>query len=136
MTERSAWLLQAKNGPYCVWKDEGQYHVTQDKHGDVLASRDNVNHAFGLATEWNRNGLPAAAKPAPAIAPPVATAPKPGATPMGQRGQGRKRIYDQPTKAVGMRLTPGQIGKLEQLGGVAWVRRMIDKAKVPERVEA
>lgn len=35
------------------------------------------------------------------------------------------------TRRVEIRLTPAQHDKLEQLGGAAWVRTRIDKAKTP-----
>ncbi len=35
------------------------------------------------------------------------------------------------TERVEVRLTPAQRAKLEQLGGAAWLRARIDKAKTP-----
>lgn len=46
------------------------------------------------------------------------------------RGQGRKPIKKgQDTVTVSLRLTVEQRTKLEALGGAAWVRKRIDKAK-------
>ena len=48
------------------------------------------------------------------------------------RGQGRKPIKEgQDTVTVSLRLTTAQRAKLEALGGAAWVRERIDKAKTP-----
>lgn len=48
------------------------------------------------------------------------------------RGQGRKPIKEgQDTVTVSLRLTTAQRAKLEELGGAAWVRDRIDKAKTP-----
>ena len=49
------------------------------------------------------------------------------------RGQGRKPIEEgQETVTVSVRLTVAQRAKLERLGGAAWLRDRIDKAKEPE----
>jgi hypothetical protein len=49
------------------------------------------------------------------------------------RGQGRKPIKEgQETVTVSIRLTAPQRAKLERLGGAAWLRDRIDKAKEPE----
>jgi len=46
------------------------------------------------------------------------------------RGQGRKPIKEgQDTVTVSLRLTTAQRAKLEALGGAAWVRDRIDRAK-------
>jgi hypothetical protein len=46
------------------------------------------------------------------------------------RGQGRKPIKEgHETVTVSIRLTVAQRAKLEQLGGAAWLRGRIDKAK-------
>ena len=50
------------------------------------------------------------------------------------RGQGRKPIKaGQDTVTVSLRLTTAQRAKLEALGGAAWVRERIDKAKTPNK---
>jgi hypothetical protein len=49
------------------------------------------------------------------------------------RGQGRKPIKEgQETVTVSIRLTTPQRAKLERLGGAAWLRDRIEKAKEPE----
>ena len=46
------------------------------------------------------------------------------------RGQGRKPLKEgQDTVTVSIRLTVAQRAKLERLGGAAWLRDRIDKAK-------
>ena len=46
------------------------------------------------------------------------------------RGQGRKPIKEgQETVTVSIRLTVPQRAKLERLGGAAWLRDRVDKAK-------
>lgn len=46
------------------------------------------------------------------------------------RGQGRKPVKDgEETVTVSLRMTVPQREKLERLGGAAWVREKIDKAK-------
>jgi hypothetical protein len=46
------------------------------------------------------------------------------------RGQGRKPIKEgQATVTVSVRLTVAQRAKLDRLGGAAWLRDRIDKAK-------
>lgn len=48
------------------------------------------------------------------------------------RGQGRKPLQEgQETVPVTIKMTPGQKEKLRRLGGPAWVRARIDKAKEP-----
>jgi len=48
------------------------------------------------------------------------------------RGQGRKPIKaGDVTVTVSLRLTTAQRAKLEALGGAAWVRERIDRAKTP-----
>ena len=48
------------------------------------------------------------------------------------RGQGRKPIKNgQETVTVSLRMTEAQRDKLALLGGAAWVRQRIDKAKAP-----
>ena len=49
------------------------------------------------------------------------------------RGQGRKAIAEsgELMKARPVRMTEEQWQKCKDLGGAAWVRRMIDKAKAP-----
>lgn len=47
-------------------------------------------------------------------------------------GAGRKPISDKPMGMVlHVRLSPEQKTKVDLLGGSAWVRRAIDKAKLP-----
>lgn len=49
------------------------------------------------------------------------------------RGQGRKPLPDgEAAQVVSIRLTRAQKDKLEKLGGAAWVREKISRAKVPE----
>lgn len=49
------------------------------------------------------------------------------------RGQGRKPLKEgQETVTLSIRLTVAQRAKLERLGGAAWLRTRIDKAKEPE----
>ena len=49
------------------------------------------------------------------------------------RGQGRKPLKKgQETVTLSVRLTVAQRAKLERLGGPAWLRDRIDKAKEPE----
>jgi len=49
------------------------------------------------------------------------------------RGQGRKPLKEgQETVTLSVRLTVAQREKLERLGGAAWLRDRIDKAKEPE----
>jgi hypothetical protein len=49
------------------------------------------------------------------------------------RGQGRKPLKEgQATVTLSVRLTVAQREKLERLGGAAWLRDRIDKAKEPE----
>ena len=49
------------------------------------------------------------------------------------RGQGRKPLKEgQETVTLSVRLTVAQREKLERLGGAAWLRARIDKAKEPE----
>lgn len=49
------------------------------------------------------------------------------------RGQGRKPLKKgQETVTLSIRLTVAQREKLERLGGAAWLRDRIDKAKEPE----
>ena len=49
------------------------------------------------------------------------------------RGQGRKPLKEgQQTVTLSGRLTVAQREKLERLGGAAWLRDRIDKAKEPE----
>ena len=49
------------------------------------------------------------------------------------RGQGRKPLKEgQETVTLSIRLTVAQREKLERLGGAAWLRDRIDKAKEPE----
>ena len=49
------------------------------------------------------------------------------------RGQGRKLLKEgQETVTLSVRLTVAQREKLERLGGAAWLRDRIDKAKEPE----
>jgi hypothetical protein len=53
-------------------------------------------------------------------------------TPAAPRGRGRPALTqgrDAPTWTV--RLTPEQLAKLARLGGAAWLRERIDKAKEP-----
>lgn len=46
------------------------------------------------------------------------------------RGQGRKPLKEgQETVTLSVRLTVAQRAKLERLGGAAWLRDRIDKAK-------
>ena len=48
------------------------------------------------------------------------------------RGQGRKPLKEgQETVTLSVRLTVAQREKLERLGGAAWMRERIDKAKEP-----
>ena len=48
----------------------------------------------------------------------------------GGHGRGRKPIKEgQETVTVSIRLTVAQRAKLDRLGGAAWVRERIDKAK-------
>lgn len=47
-------------------------------------------------------------------------------------GAGRKPLLDEPMTAVlQVRLTIDQKTKVDLLGGALWVRKMIDRAKVP-----
>ena len=49
------------------------------------------------------------------------------------RGQGRKPLKEgQETVTVSIRLTVAQRAKLGRLGGAAWLRERIDKAKDPK----
>lgn len=49
------------------------------------------------------------------------------------RGQGRKpKEFSEAMKPVTIKLSDAQIEKLPKLGGAAWVRQKIDKAKLPE----
>ena len=49
------------------------------------------------------------------------------------RGQGRKPLEEgQETVTLSVRLTVAQREKLERLGGAAWLRDRIDKAREPE----
>lgn len=46
------------------------------------------------------------------------------------RGQGRKPVEEgRPTISVSLRMTEAQRDKLARLGGAAWVRQKIDRAK-------
>ena len=48
------------------------------------------------------------------------------------RNQGRKPVAEgETTVTVSLRMTEGQRGKLQRLGGAKWVRQRIDKAKSP-----
>lgn len=48
------------------------------------------------------------------------------------RGQGRKPVKaGEETVTVSLRMTEAQRDKLTRLGGAAWVRQRIDKAKEP-----
>lgn len=50
-----------------------------------------------------------------------------------ERGQGRKPLKEgQDTVTLSIRLTVAQRAKLERLGGAAWLRDRIDKAREPE----
>ena len=52
--------------------------------------------------------------------------------PPNDRGQGRKPIKaGEETVTVSLRMTPTQRDKLARLGGAAWMRERIDKAKEP-----
>jgi hypothetical protein len=52
---------------------------------------------------------------------------------LGDRGQGRKRLFEGVDLVhVGVRMTPDQKAKLQALGGGAWIRDRIDRAKDPE----
>lgn len=53
------------------------------------------------------------------------------ARPPSDRGQGRKPIKEgAETVTVSLRMTPDQRDKLGKLGGAAWVRERIDRAKL------
>jgi hypothetical protein len=53
--------------------------------------------------------------------------------PPNDRGQGRKPLPPDQKAVVGaVRLTPGQWEKFRALGGAAWLRDRIEKAKVKE----
>lgn len=47
----------------------------------------------------------------------------------GARSENHRHLL--PTVTVGLRMTEGQRGKLQRLGGAKWVRQRIDKAKSP-----
>lgn len=52
--------------------------------------------------------------------------------PPSDRSQGRKPISpDEETIGVTIRMLPSQRKKLTDLGGAAWVRERIDRAKAP-----
>lgn len=52
--------------------------------------------------------------------------------PPSDRGQGRKPIKEgEETVVVGVRMLKSQRQKLTDLGGAAWVRERIDRAKAP-----
>ena len=52
--------------------------------------------------------------------------------PPNDRGQGRKPIKEgAETVTVSLRMTPDQRDKLAKLGGAAWVRDRINRAKPP-----
>jgi hypothetical protein len=52
--------------------------------------------------------------------------------PPNDRGQGRKPLPPEQKATVGsIRLTPAQWEKFAALGGVAWLRQKIDRAKLP-----
>lgn len=52
--------------------------------------------------------------------------------PPNDRGQGRKPLPPDERARVGsIRLTPAQWEKLALLGGVAWLREKIDRARLP-----
>jgi hypothetical protein len=56
--------------------------------------------------------------------------------PPSDRGQGRKPIKaGSDTVTVSLRVLAEQRDKLALLGGAAWVRRQIDKAKLPKSGE-
>lgn len=49
------------------------------------------------------------------------------------RGQGRKPVEEgRTTISVSLRMTEAQRDKLARLGGAAWVRQKIDRAKEPD----
>ena len=53
--------------------------------------------------------------------------------PMADRGQGRKALLPQERAVVGsLRLTAAQWARFHALGGAAWLRVVLDKAKLPK----
>jgi hypothetical protein len=55
--------------------------------------------------------------------------------PPSDRGQGRPPIKEgEETVTLSIRLTVSQRAKLERLGGAAWLRERIDRAKEPGSV--
>ena len=53
---------------------------------------------------------------------------------MSDRGQGRKPLKEGVESViVPIRMTPEQKVKLQALGSGAWVRKQIDKAKLPDK---
>lgn len=57
----------------------------------------------------------------------------PAVRPPNDRGQGRKGLAEGVESVhFGMRMTPEQKDKLQRLGGPAWVRDRVDRAKDPE----
>lgn len=47
-------------------------------------------------------------------------------------GAGRKPIGEEAMVPVTLKMLPAQRDKLQRLGGAAWVRKKIDRAKEPE----
>jgi hypothetical protein len=45
------------------------------------------------------------------------------------RGQGRKPLHEVAMKPVSIKMTDAQKEKLDKLGGAAWIRARIDRAK-------
>lgn len=52
-------------------------------------------------------------------------------TPAKAKGPGAPRKYAEPMKVCSVRMTEEQEKKMERLGGGAWLRKMIDRAKEP-----
>ena len=49
------------------------------------------------------------------------------------RGQGRKPLADGEAMVLfGLRVKPAQLEKLKRLGGAAWIRERINRAKDPD----
>lgn len=61
------------------------------------------------------------------------TATAPAKRPPNDRGQGRKALPAEDRAMVGsVRLTAAQWEKLHALGGAAWLRGAIDRARLPK----
>ena len=56
----------------------------------------------------------------------------PAKRPPADRGQGRKSLQGAgASPVIQIRVTPEQKAKVDALGGPQWIRKMIDKSKLP-----